>query len=179
MVWIQHCDCKKAETQIWSAFPSRIHPFRAKLCKLMNQTWVRHPSYAFEMVLWWTATKRLTLQSFLRSHVCGRMCAQMCTNVSYLRKVVVSWLRNSFGVPDLGSAEGCRPDLFRFVPIFLFSSELFRFALLVVGNTPIYSDLLRFLSICFQNKSEQIRETPFCRPLVQVPDSFLLAIPNL
>ena len=24
--------------------------------------------------------------------------------------------------------------------------------------------------ICFQNKSEQIRETPFCRPLLQVPD---------
>ena len=35
---------------------------------------------------------------------------------------------------------------------------------------PVCSDLLRFLPICFQNKSEQIRETPFCRPLLQVPD---------
>ena len=45
---------------------------------------------------------------------------------------------------------------------------------------PDFSVLLRFLLICFQNKSEQIRETPFCRPLfrklekpVAVPNSLL------
>ena len=35
------------------------------------------------------------------------------------------------------------------------------------------NNLLRFLPICsdcFRNKSEQIRETPFCRPLLEVPD---------
>ena len=58
----------------------------------------------------------------------------------------------------------------RFVPISPFSSDLFRFAFLVCGNTPICSDLLRFVPMCFQNKSEQIRETPFCRPLLQIPD---------
>ena len=36
------------------------------------------------------------------------------------------------------------------------------------GPSGICSDLLRFLPICFQNKSEQIGETPFCRPLLQV-----------
>ena len=49
----------------------------------------------------------------------------------------------------------------RFVPI---SSDLVRFALPVFGNAPISSDLFRFLPICFQNKPERIRETPFCRP---------------
>ena len=44
---------------------------------------------------------------------------------------------------DLGSAERGHPDLFRFVPISPFSSDLFRFAFLVCGNTPICSDLLR------------------------------------
>ena len=48
------------------------------------------------------------------------------------------------GAPGLGSAEGGHPDLFRFVPISPFSSDLFRFALLVFGNTPICSDLFRF-----------------------------------
>ena len=32
------------------------------------------------------------------------------------------------------------------------------------------SDLLRFAPICSDSFSEQIRETPFCRPLLQVPD---------
>ena len=64
--------------------------------------------------------------------------------------------------PDSGSAE----DFFRFAPVSPFSSDLFRFAVLVFGNTPICSDLLRL----FQNKSEQIRETLFCRPLLQFPD---------
>ena len=55
------------------------------------------------------------------------------------------------------------PVFFRFVPISLFSGRL-RFV-------PSCSDFFRFVPICFQNKSEQIRETPFCRPLLQVPDS--------
>ena len=50
----------------------------------------------------------------------------------------------SVGAPDLGSAEGEYPDLFRSVPISPFSSDLFRFAFLVFGNTPICSNLFRF-----------------------------------
>ena len=64
-----------------------------------------------------------------------------------------------FGVGRRGSP--------RFVPISPFSSDLFRFAFLVFGNTPICSDLLRFLPICFQNKSEQsekpLSADPFCK----------------
>ena len=49
-------------------------------------------------------------------------------------------------------------DFFRFLPIcapcFREIPDVFRFA-------PFSS----FVPICFQNKSEQIRETPFCRPL--------------
>ena len=73
--------------------------------------------------------------------------------------------------PNLGSAEG---DLLRFVPISPFSSDLFRFSLLVFGNAPICSDLdlLRFLPICSDLFSEQIRTnqgnpflpTPFTNP---------------
>ena len=81
------------------------------------------------------------------------------------------------GAPGLGAAEGGYPDLFRFVPISPFSSDLFRFALLVFGSTPIRSDLFRFtffLPICSdlfsEQITEQIRETPFCRPLLQIPD---------
>ena len=46
------------------------------------------------------------------------------------------------GAPTLGSAEGGHPDLFRLVPISLFSSDLFRFALLAFGN------LFPFVPIC-------------------------------
>ena len=68
----------------------------------------------------------------------------------------------------MGSAEG---GLFRFVPISPFSSDLFRFALLVFGNTLI-SDLFRFLPLCSDLISEQIRTnqvnpflpTPFANP---------------
>ena len=67
-----------------------------------------------------------------------------------------------FGAPNLGSAEGVTPICSDF-PVF------FRCALLVFGNTPICSDLLRFLSICSDLFSEQIRETPFGRPLLQIP----------
>ena len=49
---------------------------------------------------------------------------------------------------------------------------------LLIPIALICSDLLRFLPICFQNKSEEILKTnpkkseqaPFCRPLLQVPD---------
>ena len=45
----------------------------------------------------------------------------------------------------------------RSVPISLLSSDLFRFALLVFGNTPICSDVFRFPPICSNLFSEQIR----------------------
>ena len=72
-----------------------------------------------------------------------------------------TWVCNNIvGAPNLGSAEGGQPDLFRFarfLPIcprcFWEYPNLFRFA-------PISSDLF----------SEQIRKNPFCRPLVQVRD---------
>ena len=71
--------------------------------------------------------------------------------------------------------KGGRPDLFRFVPISPFSSDLFRFALLVFGNAPISSDLFRFLPICSDLILEQIRTnqgnpflpTPFANPRVR------------
>ena len=56
------------------------------------------------------------------------------------------------------------PVFFRFVPIcapcFREYPDFFRFV-------PICSVFFRFVPICFQNKSEQIRKTPFCRPLLQ------------
>ena len=65
----------------------------------------------------------------------------------------------------MGSPEGGHPDLFRFVPISPFSSDLFRFAFLVFRNTPICSDLLRFVPIGFQNKSGKAPSAdPFCKP---------------
>ena len=82
------------------------------------------------------------------------------------------------GAPDLGSAEGNHLDLFRFIPISPFSSDLFRFAFLVSRNTPICSDLFRFLPICSDLFSEQIRiyqGTPFCRPLLQIPELLTFA----
>ena len=74
--------------------------------------------------------------------------------------------------PALGSAERGHPDFFRFVPISPFSSDLFRFAVLVFGNALICSDLFRFLPICSDLFSEQIRTnqgnpflpTPFANP---------------
>ena len=78
--------------------------------------------------------------------------------------------RTPFGAPNLGSAEGGHPDLFRFVSISPFSSDLFRFALHVFGNTPICSDLFRFAPFYSDLFSEQIRQTPFCRPLLQIPE---------
>ena len=80
--------------------------------------------------------------------------------------------------PVWGRQKGVTPScshLFQFVPISPFSSDLFRFALLVFRNTPISSDssdLLRFLQICSDLFSEQIRTdqgnpflpTPFANP---------------
>ena len=60
-------------------------------------------------------------------------------------------------------------DLLRFLPI---CAPIF-------GNTPICSDLLRFLSIWKQkNRSEQVRETHFCRPLLQIPESQTMVSPR-
>ena len=62
----------------------------------------------------------------------------------------------------MGSAEGGHPDLFRFVP-------------LVFGTAPICSDLLRFLPICFQNKSEKsgkpLSADPLCKSPKKGPNS--------
>ena len=52
-----------------------------------------------------------------------------------------------FGVGRRGSPQ--------FVPTSPFSSDLFRFALLVFGKTPICSALLRFLPICFQKNQNK------------------------
>ena len=41
---------------------------------------------------------------------------------------------------------------------------------------PICSGVFQFVPIYFQNKSEQIRETPFCRPLLQVPETAVLLL---
>ena len=54
----------------------------------------------------------------------------------------------------LGSAEGGYPDLFRFP----------RFIPICAPCFWEYTDLLRFLPICFQNTSEQIGPTPFLQP---------------
>ena len=89
--------------------------------------------------------------------------ARKLCKVSVSKLILSSRSRSPrFGVGRRGSP--------RFVPISPFSSDLFRFALRVFGNAPICSDLLRFLPICSDLFSEQIRETPFCRPLLQIPD---------
>ena len=64
------------------------------------------------------------------------------------------------------------PVFFRFVPIcvFLICSDLRSMFSGIPRFVPICSVFFRFVPICFQNKSEQIRETPFCRPLLQIPD---------
>ena len=63
--------------------------------------------------------------------------------------------------------------MLRFVPISLFSSDFFRSVLLVFENTPIPSDLFRFLPICSDLFSEQIRSgkplsaDPFCKSPIE------------
>ena len=70
----------------------------------------------------------------------------------------------------MGSAEGGHPDLLRF-PRFLPICSDFRFLFSGMPRfVPICSVFFRFVPITNQNKSEQIRETPFCRPLLQIPD---------
>ena len=66
--------------------------------------------------------------------------------------------------PLFGVTRKGHPDLFRFPRFLPICSDL-RF--LFFRGCP---DLFRFAPFCFQNKSEQIRETPFCRPLLQIPD---------
>ena len=39
----------------------------------------------------------------------------------------------------------------------------------LLWSLPICSDFFRFVPLCFQNKPEQIRDTPLCRPLSQAP----------
>ena len=39
---------------------------------------------------------------------------------------------------------------------------------------PIWSVFFRFIPICFEIESEQIRATPLCRPLLQIPDHYPL-----
>ena len=66
------------------------------------------------------------------------------------------------GAPDLGSAEGGHPDLFRvprFLPICSNLRSLFSGFVPLCSELPICSDLLRFLQIV----SEQIRANPFLK----------------
>ena len=63
----------------------------------------------------------------------------------------------------MGSPDRGHPDLFRF------SSDLRSLFSGIPRSVPICSDFFRFVPICFQNKSEQIRETPFADPL-QFPE---------
>ena len=86
-------------------------------------------------------------------------------SVIHYRFLTSAWI----GAPGLGSPERGHPDLFRFVPISPFSSNLFRFAFLVFWNAPICSDWLRFHLFRFvfrtnQNKSgKPLSAGPFCK----------------
>ena len=77
----------------------------------------------------------------------------------------------NLGAPTLGSAERGHPDFFRFVPISPFCSDLRSLFSGIPRFVPICSVLFRFVPRTNQNKSEQIRETPFCWPLLKVPDN--------
>ena len=67
-----------------------------------------------------------------------------------------------FGVARTGSP--------RFVPICSDFPLFFRFVPICVPCFRECPDVFRFLPICFPSKSGQIRATPFCRPLLQIPD---------
>ena len=69
--------------------------------------------------------------------------------------------KQGIGAPDLGLAG----DLFRFIPICPFSSDLHS------GISRFVPGLLRFLPICpdLFSLSEQIMATLFCRPHLKVP----------
>ena len=88
--------------------------------------------------------------------------------------------------PNLGSAEGGHPDLFRFYPISPFSSDLFRFAPICFRECPdlfrfvlFSSDLFRFVFRTSQNKSGQpLSADPFCKsPISRGPSWWALACP--
>ena len=74
--------------------------------------------------------------------------------------------------PIWGQQKGVTPicsDLFRFARFLPICSDLRSLFSGMPRFLPICSDLLRFLPICSDLFSEQIRETPFCRPLLQIP----------
>ena len=87
-------------------------------------------------------------------------------------------------IPHFGVTERGHPDLFQFVPISPFSSDLFRFAVLVFGNAPIFcsdffrlfrflpisSDFFRFVFRTNQNKSgKPLSADPFCKsPILEL-----------
>ena len=75
--------------------------------------------------------------------------------------------------PVWGRQKGGTPicsDLFRFPRFLPISSDLCSMFSGMPRFVPICSVFCKFVPICFQNKSAQIRETPFCRPLLQIPD---------
>ena len=81
---------------------------------------------------------------------------------------------STVGSLGLGSPERGHPDLFRFPSFLPICSDLRSLFSGIPRFVPICSALLRilrFVLLCFQNKSEQIRETPFCRPLLQFPNT--------
>ena len=107
---------------------------------------------------------------FRHGEICGGVLVE---NASKLRQKFATNFAENFANFTLEIAGAY--DLFRFPP---FSSDLFQFAFL--NCLRVYPDLFRFVrscsaffrfvTICFQNKSEQVREIPFCRPLLQVPE---------
>ena len=86
--------------------------------------------------------------------------------------------RSYLGAPDSGSAEGGHPD--RFVPICSDFPVFFRFVPICAPCFREYADLFRFAPnsslICSVLFSEQVREPPFCRPLLQIPDYLRLSL---
>ena len=85
-----------------------------------------------------------------------------------------------FGAPSMGSPERGHPDLFRFVPISPFSSDLRRTLFSGIPQfVPICSDFFRFVPICsdlfrfvFRTNQNKSGKPPFCRPLLQVPEGY-------
>ena len=83
-------------------------------------------------------------------------------------------IQQTDGAPDWGRQKGITPicsDLFRFPRFLPICSNLRSLFSGIPRFVPICSVFFRFVPICFQNKSEQIRETPFCRPLLQIPET--------
>ena len=83
----------------------------------------------------------------------------LCDNVHLLTR------NPRFGVTRKGS-----PQFVPIVPNSPFSSDVFALRSLVFcWNVPICSDLLRFLPISFQNKSEHIKKEPSADPFCNSP----------